>query len=126
MILDTSAIVAIIKQEKGYEKLLEELLAARNLKIGAPTLVELTAVLQGLGQVRLHYDVKALLSENKVEVAPFTEEHSAVAQQAYRDFGRGSGSPAKLNLGDCYYYATAKIADEPLLFIGDDFTHTDV
>ena len=59
-------------------------------------------------------------------IEPFTEEQAQTARQAYRDFGRGSGHPAKLNFGDCFAYALAKCVDEPLLFKGNDFSQTDL
>jgi len=61
-----------------------------------------------------------------LSVAPVTARQARIARAAYRDFGRGSGHPAKLNFGDCFAYALAIERDEPLLFKGDDFTHTDV
>jgi ribonuclease VapC len=61
-----------------------------------------------------------------IAIAPVTATHVDIARQAYRDFGRGSGHPAKLNFGDCFAYALAIEQDEPLLFIGNDFSHTDV
>ena len=57
---------------------------------------------------------------------PFTAEQAHVARQAYREFGPGSGHPARLTFGDCITYALAKVLDEPLLFKGDDFGHTDI
>jgi len=57
---------------------------------------------------------------------PVTEAQARIAREAYRDFGRGSGHPARLNFGDCFAYALAKAMNEPLLFKGDDFTRTDI
>lgn len=68
--------------------------------------------------------LERLLVEAQVEIVALTEEQAAVAAQALRDFGRGSGHPARLNLGDAY--AVAATTTEPLLFVGDDFTHTDL
>jgi ribonuclease VapC len=62
----------------------------------------------------------------EIELMPFDAKQAAVASRAYRDFGRGSGHPAGLNLGDCFSYALANVVGEPLLFAGDDFVHTDV
>jgi len=59
-------------------------------------------------------------------IEPVTVEQARIARQAYRDFGRGSGHRANLNFGDCFAYALARVKREPLLFKGDDFTHTDV
>ena len=67
-----------------------------------------------------------LLALYAVRVEPFTAEHAALARAAYRDYGRGSGHPAKLNLGDCSSYALARATGEPLLFKGDDFSETDL
>ena len=61
-----------------------------------------------------------------VRVEPFTAEHAALARQAWRDYGRGSGHPAKLNFGDCLAYGFAKAEREPLLFKGSDFPRTDI
>jgi ribonuclease VapC len=67
-----------------------------------------------------------LLREAQVIVDPVTEAQARIAREAYRDFGRGSGHPARLNFGDCFAYALAKATNEPLLFKGADFGHTDV
>ena len=61
-----------------------------------------------------------------LEIEPVTAEQARIAREAYRDFGKGSGHPAQLNFGDCFAYALAKSTDEPLLFVGLDFSHTDV
>ncbi len=62
----------------------------------------------------------------QVSIEAVTEQHAAIARRAYRDFGKGSGHPAGLNLGDCFAYALARACREPLLYKGDDFSHTDV
>ncbi|CAB4886156.1 MAG: VapC toxin family PIN domain ribonuclease [Actinobacteria bacterium] len=67
-----------------------------------------------------------LITDSGVTVESVTYEQALIARQAYRDFGRGSGSGARLNFGDCFSYALAKSSDEPLLFKGDDVVHTDV
>lgn len=59
-------------------------------------------------------------------IEPVTEAQVRIARDAYRDFGRGSGNPARLNFGDCFAYALAKVTGEPLLYKGDDFPHTDI
>ena len=74
----------------------------------------------------MHRQVDRLLDAWGVELASFDADQARVAQQAYRDYGRGSGHPAQLNLGDCFSYALATVADEPLLYVGDDFAHTDI
>jgi len=67
-----------------------------------------------------------LLSRSDVEIVDVTAEQAHIARAAYRDFGRGSGHPARLNFGDCFSYALARATGEPLLFKGDDFVHTDL
>lgn len=72
------------------------------------------------------FDSSAIVAIAENEVVPVDADHVRVARAAYRDFGRGSGHPAKLNLGDCFSYALASITGEPLLYKGDDFGYTDV
>ena len=67
-----------------------------------------------------------LIKEAGIMIEPVTAEQAHLARRAYRSYGRGSGSPARLNLGDCFAYALAKATGEPLLFKGDDFPHTDI
>jgi len=64
--------------------------------------------------------------EAQLEIEPVTEAQARIAREAYRDLGKASGHPAQLNFGDCFAYALARITGEPLLFKGDDFTHTDL
>lgn len=126
MIVDTSAIVAIVVDEAHAGPLVEILSAATSVKISAPTAVELNAVLTRWLRPEHQRRVERLLDLWEVELVPFDTEQAGIASQAYRDFGRGSGHRAALNLGDCYSYALAVATDEPLLFVGDDFVHTDV
>lgn len=125
MIVDTSAIVALLLDEPEAVDI-ARLLAAGPARMSAATLVELHAVAAGHLSPAQHRRVERLLVEAEVEIVPFTAEHARVAGQALRDYGRGSGHPARLNLGDAYSYALAASTGEPLLFVGDDFTHTDL
>lgn len=68
----------------------------------------------------------SLIALKQISIEPFTADQARIARQANRDFGRGSGHPARLNFGDCMSYALAKVRDEPLLYKGDDFGHTDI
>src|SRR5262249_21962334 len=70
--------------------------------------------------------LNVLIKEAQIIIEPVTEAQARVAREAYRDFGKASGHPAKLNFGDCFTYALAKVLGEPLLFKGDDFAHTDI
>jgi ribonuclease VapC len=126
VIVDTSAIVAIVLDEAPSESLTEILSDATATKMSAATAVEVSAVLTRRLRPEDQRRVERLLDEWQVELVPFDAEQAAIASRAYRDFGRGSGHPAALNLGDCYSYALADLTGEPLLYVGEDFVHTDV
>ena len=112
-------------EEEGFEELLAKIGAARAIGIGAPTLAETGIVLSA----RMRRDTRGLLARFLTEagaaVVPFGEEHFGTAVDAWLRFGRGR-HPAALNLGDCFTYATARLAGEPLLCIGQDFAKTDL
>ena len=125
MIVDTSALVALLLGEDSAEEIWA-VTDGQRLSISAPTMVELGCVIeQRLGPAG-RMKVQRILDLLDVEIVPFTAEHADLARQALRDFGRLSESPARLNLGDSFSYALAAHAAEPLLFVGDDFTHTDL
>jgi len=126
MILDTSAIVAILRGEPDSGALTDAILSDAAPKISAATAVELYAVADGRGQPAQARRVDALLEALNVQLVPFDAAQARLARAAYRDFGRGSGHPARLNLGDCFSYALAAQTGEPLLFVGHDFTATDL
>lgn len=126
MIIDTSALIAVFKNEPGSAAVSRALEQATTVRISAATLVELTAVLVGRQRPDAHERTRRYLDALRVETVPFDAEQAAIAQRAYRDYGRGSGSRARLNLGDCYSYALATAKREPLLYVGDDFAHTDI
>jgi ribonuclease VapC len=125
MIVDSSAIVAILLQEPGFEELLGKLGAGEDAGISAPTLLETNIVLAA----RLGRDPRLVLGqfvkEARLSVVAFGEEHGSRAVDAYLRFGRGR-HPAALNFGDCIAYATAMLAGMPLLYVGDDFAQTDI
>jgi len=125
VILDSSAIVGIVLREPGYEQVVRKLSAAESVAVGAPTLVEAGIVLSA----RLGTDARALLHglllEWEAETVSFGAEHWREAVSAFARFGRGRHK-AQLNFGDCMAYAVAKLAEEPLLCTGDDFTKTDL
>ena len=124
MIVDTSAIVAIWRKEPLAESLSATLLQAPRVAMSAPTYVELTAVLSDRSRPENARRLDALLKAYGVEIVPFTAEHARAARDAYREFGKGSGHSARLNLGDCFSYALAETTGEDLLFVGDDFGRT--
>jgi ribonuclease VapC len=125
MVLDSSAIVAVHLHEPGHERLIDAMDGADVLVIGTPTLLETAMVLSA----RLAQDARpllfAFLRRVRAEVVPFNEAHLDVAVAAFLRFGRGR-HPAGLNFGDCMSYAVAATAGMPLLFTGDDFSHTDI
>ncbi|NMC68504.1 MAG: type II toxin-antitoxin system VapC family toxin [Myxococcales bacterium] len=125
MILDTSAITAVVFQEPGYESLRDRMSTDESVGIGSATLVEAGIVLSA----RLRRDARDLLArflqEADVRIVPFDEDHWAVAVDAWLRFGKGR-HPARLNFGDCLSYATARLAGEPLLCVGEDFPKTDL
>ena len=125
MIVDTSAIVSIVFKEPGYQVLIEKLAGEDHVGIGTPTLAETGIVLTArLGSNAISI-LARLVQELGMAEVPFGAEHWREAIDAYERFGRGR-HPAKLNFGDCLSYATAKLSGEPLLFIGEDFSKTDV
>ncbi len=125
MILDSSAIVAILLGQVGHEPLLARLVDAEGVGVGSPTLVETGIVLAA----RIGPTGKSLLArfvqESGSFVMPFGDQHWGVAVEAFMRFGKGR-HPAALNFGDCLTYATAQIASQPLLCLGDDFAKTDL
>lgn len=125
MILDSSAIVAIATEEPGCLELIDKLNDAPSLAIGAPTLVETALVLRSRLSSEPRAFLDRFLSEWSVTVVPFGEDHWKAAANAHTRFGRGRHKAA-LNFGDCLSYATAKLADMPLLCTGGDFAKTDV
>ena len=125
MIVDSSAVVAIIMDESDADALSDCLLAASGARMAAPTYVEVSIVCDQRPTL-VAADLDEVLEAHAVSVAAFTPEQAQVARTAYQRYGRGSGHPASLNFGDCFSYAMAIVANEPLLFTGDDFTHTDV
>jgi ribonuclease VapC len=125
MIVDTSALIAIVFKEPGHEELIHKMSEADYLGIGTPTLAETGIVLSA----RLHGGGKTILARLCQELGlvqiPFGDAHWREAVDAYEQFGRAR-HPARLNFGDCLSYAAAKLAGQPLLYVGDDFSKTDI
>jgi ribonuclease VapC len=125
MIIDSSAILAVIGKESGYERIVHQLAASPATRIGAPTRLETAIVLTARFGPRGKTALARFLQENSIETVAFGEEHASVALDAYSRFGKGR-HPAALNFGDCCTYAVASVADEPLLCRGNDFSQTDL
>lgn len=125
MTLDSSALVAVIFSEPGYLDLVDTMLEADVLRLGAPTLVETALVLTSRRGSRADQELAELLRELDVTVVPFGADEWRTAVDAYQRFGRGRHKAA-LNFGDCLAYATAAAAGDTLLYVGRDFALTDV
>jgi ribonuclease VapC len=126
MIVDTSAIIAILRDEPDADRYVEALARADPPRISAGTYLETCIVVDANRDPVLGGRLDDLIAAARMKVEPVTPRHAAVARRAYQDFGKGSGHPADLNFGDCFAYALARDSDEPLLYKGDDFGHTDV
>ncbi len=126
MIVDTSAIVAIVLGEPDADELKDMLARSDDSRMSAATYVELCAVLHRRGRPEITRMVDKLLSAYGIRIEAFDADQARIAAQAYRDYGRGSGHPAGLNLGDSYSYALAATTGESLLYLGEDFGHTDI
>ncbi len=125
MVLDTSAVVAILQSEPDSERLINALERAKNLRISAATLLETGIVMHSRFGDSGDLEVDQFIHRLGITVMPVTEDQAEIARSAYRKFGKGR-HPANLNFGDCFSYALAISLHESLLFIGDDFSKTDV
>ncbi len=125
MILDSSAIVAVLLKEPGHERLLERLADNPEPGVGAPTMVETGIVLAARIGERGQTLLGRLAQVYEFAILPCDSEHWTIAVQAFLRFGKGR-HPAGLNFGDCLTYATALLAGEPLLCVGEDFAKTDL
>ena len=126
MVLDSSAVVAIFKQEQGHEILEQKIDRAETILIGAPTLVEAAIVLARQTSRDQRALLEAYLRRIDARIVDFSEDHYAVAGEAFLRFGRGFNSKANLNYGDCLAYAVAAAYNDTLLFVGEDFKHTNI
>lgn len=126
MVIDTSALVAIVREEPGHLVLKSALEDSDQNVMSAGSFVELAVVAQRTLSTADAARAQRLVDDYDIEIEPVDAEHARIAAQGHGRFGRGSGHPALLNFGDCFSYALAIARDEPLLFVGDDFNHTDV
>ena len=123
MIVDTSAIVAMLQLEPEATAMLKLLSSLNDTKMSAGSYLECGIVIDRAKDPKASANLDALLRSLKIEIESVTPDQARLARQAYRDFGRGSGHPAKLNFGDCFAYALAMERGEVLLYKGDDFAH---
>ncbi|HUA91581.1 MAG TPA: type II toxin-antitoxin system VapC family toxin [Terracidiphilus sp.] len=126
MIVDSSAIIAILKQESDWRAISKALDTAEISRISAASYFESAIIVDSWKNPILSAQLDELIERFNIVIEPVTEEQARIARQAYRDYGRGSGYRADLNFGDCFSYALARAKREPILFKGDDFVHTDL
>jgi ribonuclease VapC len=123
---DSSAIVAILRDEPDAAAFARAIEETATRRISAANLLEAAIAIDGSRGPIASRRFDELVAEAGLIVQPVTEAQARIVREAYRDFGKGSGHPAGLNFGDCFAYALAKATGEPLLFKGDDFGKTDV
>jgi ribonuclease VapC len=125
MILDTSAVLAVLRDENDGPSFADKIREADTCRMSAPSFVELSMVLEATAGDTGILACDTFFRDNEILVEPFTEEHALAARHGFSTHGKGR-HPAGLNLGDCFSYALAKVTGEPLLFKGNDFRKTDV
>jgi ribonuclease VapC len=125
VVLDTSAIIAVMTREAAAERLVSAIRSDPRRRVSTATVVECSLVLLGRYGEAAEPQLDLFLREIGAEVVPVGEEHARLARDAAIRFGRGR-HPAGLNFGDCFSYALAAAGDEPLLFVGEDFARTDI
>ena len=126
MVIDTSAIIALLLGEPETADFVPAIAAASTRAMSAASYLESAIVILARSGPRALEKLDRLLDDLEIDVVPFGGEHAALAVTAYQRYGKGSGHAADLNFGDCFSYALAKHRDEPLLFKGNDFSRTDL
>ncbi|MCC7527921.1 MAG: type II toxin-antitoxin system VapC family toxin [Candidatus Melainabacteria bacterium] len=126
MIIDTSALLAILRGEPEARSFARAIEKANVRRLSAANYVEAGAVIDRSEDPIAKRRLDELIKIANISIEAVTETQAKVAREAYRDFGKGSGHPAGLNFGDCFAYALARELGEPLLFKGNDFSHTDI
>ncbi len=125
MIVDTSAILAILYQEEDATYYAKAIAYAQNCRLSSANFLETAINIDLIGDAEASRQLDTFIRRAKIEIAPVTLEQAQIARQAYLDFGKGR-HPAHLNYGDCFAYALARSTGEPLLFKGNDFSKTDI
>jgi ribonuclease VapC len=126
MVIDTSAVLAWLKQEPERGRIVAALEAHPVCRISAVSLLEAHIVVRAREHPAMLDKLQRFLEEIGAVVMPFDERQARLADAAFQRYGKGQGHPAQLNLGDCVVYALAKAIGEPLLFVGNDFSQTDI
>jgi len=126
VIVDASALIAVVLEEPGFETYLDTLLQSPTIRMSAANFLEAAIVVDRLPNPRASVRFDALIEDLDIIIEPASLGQAQLAREAHSRFGRGTGHPARLNFGDCFAYALAKDLDAPLLFVGQDFVHTDL
>ena len=126
MIVDTSAVIAILRDEPEAAAFAGAIAEAQTRRISAANFLEASVVIDGSRDGIASRRLDDFFRLAKLVIEPVDEAQARIAREAYRDFGKGSGHPAQLNFGDCFAYALAKSTGERLLYKGQDFVHTDI
>ncbi len=126
MIIDSSALVATVFKEPGSDVLVDAVLNDTAPLMSAANALEAAIVVDARQDAVISRRLDEIRRQLGIAIAPVTAEHVDIARRAYHDFGKGSGHPAQLNFGDCFAYALATEHGQPLLFVGDDFSETDI
>ena len=125
MIVDSSAVLAILFGEADARRHAAAIMGAHPCRISVANVLEASMVVESRGGASAAHDLDALLERAGIELVPVTVEHLEAARRAWRRYGKGN-HPAALNFGDCFAYALARTTGEPLLFKGEDFSQTDI
>ncbi len=126
MIIDTSALVAILRAEDDASNMARAIEKAQVRRISAANFLETAVVIDASRDPVASRRFDELVEAAELRIEAVTSDQARIARDAYRDFGKGSGHKAGLNFGDCFAYALAKATGETLLFKGNDFGHTDI
>ncbi len=126
MIVDSSAVIAVLRREADALQYATALASKQDLKMSAATYVECGIVADRDRDPVMSRLLDHVIRDADIKIVALDEDQARIAREAYRDFGKGSGHKAALNFGDCFAYALAKASGEPLLFKGKDFVHTDI
>ena len=125
MIIDSSALIAVVNREIDAERYEDAMLTAPNCRMSVANILETSMVVESRGGAAAGHEFDVVLARAGIEPVPVTVEQMEAARQAWRRYGKGNHSAA-LNFGDCFAYALASVTGEPLLFKGDDFSETDI
>jgi ribonuclease VapC len=126
MIVDSSALVAVLLNEEDGASLSRAMDDPEIVRMSAASYLETSIVIDKYRDAVLSSRLDDMILDSEITIEPVTLEQAKIAREAYRNYGKGSGHKANLNFGDCFSYALARVKREPILFKGDDFQHTDL